>query len=358
VDTQNSKKMIKIMIASGSDKPYYISKKGMSSNGCFIRINNATEIMPEVMIKNLFAKRVENSICNIKSRYQKLTFEQLKSYYQATYSILNAQLPKDLDLLTKESEYNYLAYLLSDKNDCSIKVDKYKGINRVDLIENEELGLCCIVKASNSVLDKLKINNNSEVEQSRLDIVAAREAVINAIVHNDYSSGIPPKFELFSDRLEITSVGAIPSGLSEENFFMGLCAPYNKNLMRVFRDLDMAAQKGDGIKLILQKNAKSVYHFSANNIRVVLPYTKDFIESKSNTNKEYTQVIKHSKKILLFCMNPKSRKSIQEHLKLKNRDHFRKNILLPLIESKQLLLTLPDKPTSPNQQFYTAQRQS
>jgi len=39
---------------------------------------------------------------------------------------------------------------------------------------------------------------------------------------------------------------------------------------------------------------------------------------------------------------------------LKNRDHFRKVILLPLIESGQLLMTLPDRPSSPKQQFYTA----
>jgi len=395
VETQNSKKTIKIMIASGREKPYYLSKKGMSSKGCFIRINKENEPMDDFMIKNLFAKRAEHSICNIKSRYQKLTFEQLKSYYQTMGSTQIEQPPKDLDLFTKERQYNYCAYLLSDKNDCSIKIDEYKGTNRVNLIENEELGLCCIVKSTIELLDKLKIKTNPLRDKSDVEIVAVREAVINAIVHNDYSSGIPPKFELFSDRIEITSVGAIAQGLSEENFFMGRCAPYNKELMRVFRDLGWVAQKGAGIKLILQNNPKSVYHFSENNIRIVLPYSKAVAESQSNitavvgsqsnitavaksqsnimavaesqsnimavvgsqsklTLGERTQFIKYSKKILLFCREPKSRKSIQEHLKLKNRDHFRKKILLPLIESKQLLLTHPDKPTSPNQQFYTA----
>ena len=59
--------------------------------------------------------------------------------------------------------------------------------------------------------------------------------------------------------------------------------------------------------------------------------------------------------ILEYCIEPKSRIEIQEHLGLKNRDHFRKAILLPLIQSGQLLMTLPDKPSSPKQQFYTAQ---
>ena len=61
-----------------------------------------------------------------------------------------------------------------------------------------------------------------------------------------------------------------------------------------------------------------------------------------------------ARKILQYCSEPKSRAEIQEHMGLKNRDHFRKAILLPLIESGQLLMTLPDKPSSPKQQFYTA----
>ena len=45
-----------------------------------------------------------------------------------------------------------------------------------------------------------------EREEKRLwNSVALREAVINAIVHNDYTSEIPPKFEFFYDRIEITS---------------------------------------------------------------------------------------------------------------------------------------------------------
>jgi ATP-dependent DNA helicase RecG len=57
--------------------------------------------------------------------------------------------------------------------------------------------------------------------------------------------------------------------------------------------------------------------------------------------------------ILQYCIEPRSRAEIQSHLGLKNRDYFRKNILLPLIKSGQLQLTLPDKPTSPKQQFFT-----
>ena len=43
------------------------------------------------------------------------------------------------------------------------------------------------------------------LERNMVDKVALREAVINATVHNDYSREVPPVFEIYSDRLTITS---------------------------------------------------------------------------------------------------------------------------------------------------------
>ncbi len=59
------------------------------------------------------------------------------------------------------------------------------------------------------------------------------------------------------------------------------------------------------------------------------------------------------KKIIEFCKLPLSREDIQKHLKLKNRDYLRKYILLPLIQKGVLHLTIPDKPRSPNQKYYS-----
>jgi ATP-dependent DNA helicase RecG len=182
-----------------------------------------------------------------------------------------------------------------------------------------------------------------------LDIVGLREAVINAIIHNDYSNEVPPKFELFVDRLEITSAGVIPSGFSEEEFFMGYCVPQNKELMRIFRDLDLVEQLGSGIPRILKTYSPSNYHFSANFIRVILPFADGFVDDLSATPQATPQV----DKVLSYCVEPRSRAEIQAHLGLKDREHLRKSILAPLVKTGQLLLTLPDKPRSPKQRFYT-----
>ena len=70
------------------------------------------------------------------------------------------------------------------------------------------------------------------------------------------------------------------------------------------------------------------------------------------TQQATMQADEHEQKLLAFCQTPKTREQIQQHLGLKNRDHFRKSILNPLLEAGKLALTIPDKPTSPKQRFY------
>ncbi len=48
---------------------------------------------------------------------------------------------------------------LADENGVSIKVAKYSGKTKVDLIQNEEYGYCSFIKATNQMLDKLAVEN-------------------------------------------------------------------------------------------------------------------------------------------------------------------------------------------------------
>ena len=229
VEEREGRELIKITVASGSEKPYFKKKYGMIEKGCFIRIGTAAEPMQQGMIDKLFATRTRNSIGKIQSHRQDLTFEQLRIYYEEKRKPLNSQFKKSLELLTEEDTLNYVAYLLSDENGVSMKVAKYRGTNRVDLIENNEYGYCSLIKATKSVLDKIELENRTATQitsRERIDRrlwnpVAIREAVINSIVHNDFTREVPPKFEIFVDRIEITSAGTLREGLSEEDFFDG-----------------------------------------------------------------------------------------------------------------------------------------
>ena len=214
-------KVIKVFFAGGSEKPYYLKRYGMTPKGCFIRIGTACEPMPESMIEDLFARRVRNSIGRIRSVRQDLTFEQLRIYYQEHGFKLNDNFARTLELLTDDGAYNYAAYLLADENANSIKVAKYAGRDRVELIANNEYGMTSLVTATKRVIERLKVENTVRTRKTALERIdtplwdekAVREAVINAIVHNDYTREVPPKVELFSDHLEITSFGRLPEGL-------------------------------------------------------------------------------------------------------------------------------------------------
>jgi len=288
-EVRENKDVIRINVASGSEKPYYLKKYGMTDKGCFIRVGSASEPMPQRMIDEFYSRRVRNSIGKIKSPRQDLTFEQLKIYYNEAGFDLGDKFAANLELLTDSKEYNYAGYLLADSNGNSIKVAKYAGLDRVNLIESNEYGYCSLVKAAKFVLDKLDLENptstrityKKRINKRLWDYIALREAVINALIHNNYSNEVPPKFEIFDDRLEITSSGGTILGINEDEFFEGYSNPRNKELMRIFKDLDLVEQLGSGLPRILRVYPKECFRFTANFLRISLPVDKELMEDGS-----------------------------------------------------------------------------
>lgn len=274
--------VIKVLVSSGLEKPYYIKSQGMSPTGCYTRIGTSSQPMTTAMIDSLYAKRIHTTLRNIQAPRQDLKFAQLKIYYQERGLELNDQFASSLEFLNPEGKYNYIAYLLADENGTSIKVAKYAGTDKVDLMENEEYGYCSLIKATHRVLDKFKVENITKakitdtvrIEKNLVEELPLREAIINAVVHNDYSHEYPPVFEIFSDRIEITSYGGLIQGQSEDDFFSGGSMPRNRELMRVFRDVDLVEQLGSGMGRILKAYDKSIFKISENFLRVVFPFAK------------------------------------------------------------------------------------
>jgi predicted HTH transcriptional regulator len=240
--------------------------------------------MTTQMIDDLYARHRPVSLGNIPAPRKNLTFEQLEIYYQAKKLKLNEQFKTSLELFTFDGSDNFVAYMLSDENGISVKVAKYAGTDKVDLIENYEYGYCCLIKATNQVLDRLDVENRTfakitpkeRIEKQMVDRTALREAVINAIVHNDYSRNAVPTVEIFSDRITITSYGGLPEGLSRESFFDCCSMPRNRELMRVFRDVDLVEQLGSGMGRILNAYDRSVFKFTGDFLIVTFPFAEGF----------------------------------------------------------------------------------
>lgn len=297
VETIDDKDVIKVVISSGTEKPYYLRKKGRTPEGCYIRIGSSKERMTERMIEEMFARRIKNSLKEIESPRQDLTFRQLKIHYEGNGMILNDNFARNLNLLTDEGKYNYNAYLLADENNISIKLVKYLGTSKMELIENQEYGYCCLITATQRILDRLtaentvyaKIEYNGRKEVEMIDSKALKEAVINAMVHSDYTLTTTPIIELYSDRIEITSGGGLPQGLSQEEFLEGVTAPRNKELIRVFKDVDLIENIGSGVLRILDAYDKSCFKFMEHFLRVSFKYKENPFEYDQKINQESDQ---------------------------------------------------------------------
>ncbi len=356
-DNKDDIELIKIIIAGGTEKPYFKKKYGMTEKGCFIRIGTAAEPMQQAMIDRMFSSRTRNSLGKIRSHRQDLTFEQLKIYYEEIGLKLTKHFKKNLELLTEDEKLNYVAYLLADENGTSIKVAKYSGTDRVILIENNEYGYCSLIKATKRVLDKLdlenrtisKITSKERIDKRLWNAVALREAIVNAIIHNDYTREVPPKFEIFSDRLEINSYGGLFEGMTQIDFFEGLSLPRNKELMRVYKDLGMVEQLGSGVPRILQIYNKDCFKFSENFLRITLPASEQV--TMQVATQVTTQVSTQVEDLIKAFTGEHTRQDLQDILGLANRENFRKNYLQPALNSHLIELTIPDKPKSSKQKY-------
>ena len=211
-------------------------------------------------------------------------------------------------------KYNYNAFLLADENNVSIKVVKYLGTDKMELVKNQEYGYRCLITATQRILDRLDAENTTYAkieyfgrkEQEMIDSAALKEAVINAIVHNDYSYGNSPIIELYSDRIEITSAGGLPQQLSKEDFFGGVTAPRNKELIRVFKDVDLIENIGSGILRILKVYDKDSFIFLDNFLRVSFKYRENPFEYDQEISQEsyQKQLNETQNKKILTLENP------------------------------------------------------
>jgi hypothetical protein len=154
-----------------------------------------------------------------------------------------------------------------------------------------------------------------------IDSRALREALINAIVHNDYSKEVAPVIEIYSDRLSITSYGGLIEGLSIEEFFSGRSMPRNRELMRIFYD-------------------KSIFRLSENFLEVAFPFSK-----------EYLSLTPQVRRLLESLSQEMTRIQIQDFLGLKDKKNFQDKYLSPALVVGLIEMTVPDKPKSSNQGY-------
>ncbi|MCL2831562.1 MAG: putative DNA binding domain-containing protein [Treponema sp.] len=215
----------------------------------------------------------------------------------------------------------------------------------------------------------------NEIPEIPMD--AVREVIINSFCHRDYKSSQNNEVTIHSNRIEIYNPGTFPDGLTPNDFIGGTARSIKRNpllaqLMYYVKDIESF---GTGLKRITDAcNAAGVkvefkmlkLGFSVIFYRPEISISDGKIDDKQTnqdtgqdtTTDTTTESNNLMNKILSFCMEPQSRIEIQLFIGLKNKNHFLKKYLNPLIESGKLRMTIPDKPNSKNQKYIRSENKA
>ncbi|MDD5092446.1 MAG: hypothetical protein PHQ23_16215 [Candidatus Wallbacteria bacterium] len=183
---------------------------------------------------------------------------------------------------------------------------------------------------------------------------------MNSLIHREYANAFVAKMIIEKSRVvfENASIAHDSGPINPDNF-----VPHPKNpvIAKVFREIGLADELGSGVRN-LYKYCRTYCGSDPQLIegdvfRFILPMAEQSSPQVTRqATMQATMQDERTIKIIEFCKTPKTRDEIQNFLNLKNRDHFRSEVLNPLIESGLLHPTLPDKPTSPKQKYYSGHK--
>ncbi len=186
---------------------------------------------------------------------------------------------------------------------------------------------------------------------------AVREAVLNALVHRDYSihtEGMPIQLTMYSDRLEITNPGGLYGRLTLDQ--LGKAQPDTRNpvLVTAMEAIGQTENRYSGIPRI--RHAMQEAHLPApvfsdeRGIFSVCLYNGSITVEAPN---DIGMAMPKSQALLLFCKTPRTRQEITDFLGVASASYAMRKYIRPLLASGQLRLTLPDKPQSSKQKYYS-----
>jgi len=88
-------------------------------------------------------------------------------------------------------------------------------------------------------------------EDYDIPLPAIREGILNAICNKDYSiTGADNKLDIFSDRIEITSPGTFPLGITLQDLGEGISEVRNRFIVKIFRETGYVEKLGTVIMRI------------------------------------------------------------------------------------------------------------
>lgn len=193
--------------------------------------------------------------------------------------------------------------------------------------------------------------DGKRIDKEEYPIKAVREAVLNALVHRDYSiytENVPIRIEMYSDRMEIISSGGLYGRITIDS--LGKVRPDTRNaaLANMLERLHITENRYSGIPTICREFKQAglpapIFEVRRGEFTVIF---KNDIYKSSLSEKGYGS----AKDIIAFCSIPRSRDELQKFTGY-SRYYTMSKIVQPLVDSGKIVLTIPDKPKSAKQKY-------
>lgn len=282
VETIDDKQVIVVTIQRGTSRPYYLHGKGVRPEGVYVRQGASSVPASQTMILNMIKETSGDSYEDARSINQQLTFEETSAYFQKKKVEFGEAQKRTMNIISQDGTYSNLAMLLSDQCVNTIKMAVFEGSQKSVFHDRKELtgSLLQQLEDAYAYIDPY---NRTRAEFAGLDRIdtrdypaeALREALLNAIVHRDYSINSSTLISIFDDRIEIVTIGGLVCGVSFEDIMLGVSVLRNPHLANVFYRLKLIEAYGTGLLKINESYAefgvKPKIEVTDNAFKITLP---------------------------------------------------------------------------------------
>lgn len=314
---EDGKEIVEISVQQGTERPYYIAKKGLRPEGVYVRQGYSSVSASNTLIRKMIKETDGDHFEDMRSLNQNLTFhEALKQFSKRKLPFQEAQM-KILGLMTHDGIYTNLGLLLSDQCVHTIKVAAFEGHTQDQFKDRKEFS-GSLFKQMEDVYQYLDFYNSihstfknlDRIDQRDYPEMAMREALLNLLIHREYAFHASSFIRLYDDRLEFTSIGGLVNGVTLDDVMMGISVCRNVKLANIFYCLELIEAYGTGISKIMNAYANSTVkpkiETSDNAFKIILP--------NLNSQSHPTHDISQEEEIIGFAKNHQTftRKDIQK----------------------------------------------
>ena len=375
-ELENDKTILVLSVSSGRNTPYYYKADGIME--AFIRIGNESIIAPDYVVNELILKGENRSFDSLVTdkKQSDYSFTLLEAtYLERTGLHFEASDYRSFGLSNEDGFLTNAGRLMTDQYNVynsRIFCTRWNGLNKGSIFDDAlddkeyEGNLIYLLQSGCEFIrnnSKVRFEKKARYRVDKPDYAdrAVTEALVNALIHRDYLvMGSEIHIDMFDDRVEIYSPGGMYKGqeIQKRNILEVGSIRRNPIIADLFHRMKFMERRGSGLKKIIDETAKlpgyteklkPEFRSTPSEFHVIMKNV-NYIETKSRLTKDTPQENIFDK-ILEFCVIPKSRKEICEHLGYKNLTYFSRHFLKPLIDQGKLKLTIPDKPNSKMQKY-------